>query len=514
MTDDLKILLLSDNANAKGVGQDLDILYPGRVEKLDFTKVTHGLNVLKKFSYVITVVNNGTNLTRLDYSAVREYARQGGHVISCLFEYGHYYQFHFSKTHIRGSVLPAMRIKTACDITRGYSPGDLVWWYGRETGCEEQMYDNDTVQRQLMGVKETKDLKVLATSSLNDGVVMLEERIGKGRILALDLLSLHRPFLNSKGSTNKWLFAGNFINQSVHYGKHYPKKLSYDDFVKAMQELAGRYPQLCLKSEGSCSDGRQMWSFNIGNEKNPMMYFGAAIHGWEWEAAFGLLHLAELLCENPHIEGLETGKLHFKIMPVQNPYGYDHFLRQNARGVNLNRNFDLQEKKHVSQAWDPGQDVAMPWDFDYKGESPASEPETRILQGIIERYKPICVIDFHTAEYEMFLPHKKNENKPLREAIHKEIKMRLKNRYICQQQPDEGAQYQQVNMDRVATSLTVSPTFVSYASGKGVPVSFMIELSANRSDVHALVMNTDTVAEICLAAITQCLPKNKKTSVK
>jgi hypothetical protein len=30
-------------------------------------------------------------------------------------------------------------------------------------------------------------------------------------------------------------------------------------------------------------------------------------------------------------------------------------------------------------------------------------------------------------------------------------------------------------------------------------------MSGNRDDVHALVMNTDTVVEVCLAAVKQCL---------
>jgi hypothetical protein len=30
-------------------------------------------------------------------------------------------------------------------------------------------------------------------------------------------------------------------------------------------------------------------------------------------------------------------------------------------------------------------------------------------------------------------------------------------------------------------------------------------MSGNRDDVHALVMNTDTVVEMCLAAVKECL---------
>ena len=53
---------------------------------------------------------------------------------------------------------------------------------------------------------------------------------------------------------------------------------------------------------------------------------------------------------------------------------------------------------------------------------------------------------------------------------------------------------------------------ICYAAQQGVPASFVIEMSGNRDDVHALVMNTDTVVEISLAAVKQCLEVTKSGS--
>ena len=75
-------------------------------------------------------------------------------------------------------------------------------------------------------MRERKDLRVIATSTVNGGAVIIEERVGRGRIIAIDLLSLPEPFFDSIGSTNKYLFVGNIIGGSVQYGKHFPKKLS------------------------------------------------------------------------------------------------------------------------------------------------------------------------------------------------------------------------------------------------------------------------------------------------
>lgn len=489
------ILLLTDGLGGT-MGADLDILYPGRVKRLDFTKEKHGAQVLKPYNHVITAVNNGHNLRKLRYDSVTAYARGGGQVISCLFEYARNRGLHFSKTHVMDRVCPEMRIEVENDVTRGYAVGDTLWWYGTVTSAPDPLYNNQMFQRQIMGVQTSAEVSVLATSSLNSGAVMVEERVGKGRIVAMDLMSPVRPWYNSRGSTSKYLFLGNIVNNAVRYGRHYPVRLAYDDFADLLFDTAELHADLAVQDEGRCSDGRPIYSLNIGDESSPTMFFGAAIHGWEWENAYGLLRLAEVLCENPKVEGLDTRRLHFKILPVQNPGGFDRFTRQNARGVDLNRNFDCNWK-----AFRYAQDVQTPWDYNYKGTEPASERETQVVQSIIDRYIPLCVIDFHTADYIMMLPHK--GDRALLEAIHRDIRRRLKDRYLVQK-PYGGA-YQQVNMDRITDFRPPEPYCISYAAERGVPAAFLIEMSGNRDDVHALVMNTDTVVEICLAAVKQCL---------
>jgi hypothetical protein len=163
--------------------------------------------------------------------------------------------------------------------------------------------------------------------------------------------------------------------------------------------------------------------------------------------------------------------------------------------VDLNRNFDV--------GWEDlpvPQDLVVPWDYNYKGARPASEPETQVIQQLINRYRPVCVIDFHTADYIMLLPHKGDD--ALVASIRTNIQTRLKDRFFCQK-PYNGA-YQQVNMERVSER-TRSPYLICYAAEAGTPAAFLIEMSGNRDDVHALVMNTDTVVEICLASMQECL---------
>jgi len=493
------ILLLADSPAGRetGLAADLDVLYPDRVARLDFTTTRISAASLAPYACVITQVANRPNLPKLNYRSVTEYARRGGQVMSCLFEYAENRGLRLNKAHVFERPRPAMHIGVECDVTRGFAVGDQVGWFGTvERNTADTRYENQMYQRQILGVRESGGVRILGTSNLNQGVVMTEEKVGKGRIVALDLLSPSRPYFNSHGATSKYLFLANMLGRGVRYGKHYRKRLSYDEFVDAMADLARTHPGLGLQNEGPCSDGRDMWSFSLGDEANPTFYVGASIHGWEWENSYGVLRLAEVLAEDPNVEGMDTSRLHFRLVPIQNPWGHDHFTRQNARGVDLNRNFDCFWEDLADV-----QDVGMPWDYNYKGARPASEPETQIMQGILGRHRPLSMVDFHTADYGMMRPYQGDQG--FVDAIHANIRARLKDRFLCQR-PDFGP-FQQVNMEEIVGPGRPRANLYDYAAKLGVPAAFLIEMSGNRDDVHALVMNVDAVVEICLAATEECL---------
>ena len=105
----------------------------------------------------------------------------------------------------------------------------------------------------------------------------------------------------------------------------------------------------------------------------PRILVVGAIHGNE---TAGIAIVDALRRTHPHAD--------LWLIPSLNPDGVAAGTRQNAHGVDLNRNFPA--------AWQP---IGRRWSTFYSGPRPWSEPETRAARAVILRIRPRVTVWYH-----------------------------------------------------------------------------------------------------------------------
>jgi protein MpaA len=126
---------------------------------------------------------------------------------------------------------------------------------------------------------------------------------------------------------------------------------------------------------GRSVQGRALVAYRLGSTSAPRrVLIVGVVHGDE---AAGRVIADDLKTSRP-------ARTEIVIIPDLNPDGVARNTRQNARGVDLNRNFPW--------GWVPG---GRPGDQQYPGRSPLSEPESRAIAGLIRQLRPTVTIWFH-----------------------------------------------------------------------------------------------------------------------
>jgi murein peptide amidase A len=125
---------------------------------------------------------------------------------------------------------------------------------------------------------------------------------------------------------------------------------------------------------GTSVDGRPIvaWSFGSPHARRKVLVVGC-IHGNECAG----LAITSALRSTAVARGAELW-----VVPEMNPDGTAAGTRQNAHGVDLNRNFPYR--------WSYIQDPTF-----YSGPRPLSEPETRAAVRFVRRIKPAVTIWYH-----------------------------------------------------------------------------------------------------------------------
>ena len=126
---------------------------------------------------------------------------------------------------------------------------------------------------------------------------------------------------------------------------------------------------------GRSERGRPIRFLETGNPRATRLLVVGCIHGTECAGRA----VIRLLARMPAPLGADLW-----LVDNLNPDGFAAGTRQNARGVDLNRNFASQ--------WQPR---GRRWDPQYPGRHPLSERETRIARNLILRLRPQITIWFH-----------------------------------------------------------------------------------------------------------------------
>jgi hypothetical protein len=147
------------------------------------------------------------------------------------------------------------------------------------------------------------------------------------------------------------------------------------------------------------------------------LIIGAGLHGGETTGMLALYRfLYHVVNDWKKYSPLSyvRNKVKLTILPIQNPWGMSQLprVRQNANGVDLNRNFDSNGNWATYPLKNPG-------DHDYKGPSAFSEVETQYIKSVLDTTpNAIAYLDLHNlgtpdADFVVYVPKKAEVNREI-----------------------------------------------------------------------------------------------------
>jgi len=285
---------------------------------------------------------------------------------------------------------PAMRFVAARPWTQGFHVGDCVPWFGLidpaskySATSRERQYTEDpeyqkwrrlrldvSIENMLWKEWETRaerryyqlrlarlpsDFRgeVLGVSSEDACPVLVEEPLGQGRWIALDLLGPEEPMFHphfGEGSLNKYVLIGNLCGRTVEHGRFWTCWPTPGEVNQWMRTHAAKHPKWTLLREveydydpagveserqalglpaGLLKSHYENCSLNLGDRSRPLWLLVGATHGPESVGTLGLLSLVESITERlPHDEPLQRFLEHYclKVYPINNPLDYTSLI--------------------------------------------------------------------------------------------------------------------------------------------------------------------------------------------
>lgn len=220
--------------------------------------------------------------------------------------------------------------------------------------------------------------------------VAVEHTIGKGRLLAIDLLSPNGEPGYDAGSILHWLLPGNLLARSVRYSHALSTRQSHDEYMQRQEALAARLPDPWRREAvGTDSGGKTIWRFRHGPMDRPQFLYVGAIHAGEWLNPHLLLDFIEYLADPPTEDYRARWlKKHFTLVFI--PMLSNSMRQHSFNGCDLNRNFDFRWENYTKgYGWRA--DTAMK----LRGDAPFSEPEARVVRDHIWNHPVVGHVDMH-----------------------------------------------------------------------------------------------------------------------
>ncbi len=215
--------------------------------------------------------------------------------------------------------------------------------------------------------------------------------------------------------------------------------------ARCLERLQRNYPFIARETVGRSVLSRPIEALRIGGGREETL-FAAAFHANEWLTALVMLRFAERLCASLD-SGEKLGGMDCRrallgrgvtIVPCVNPdgvelslHGFDtagelaqevkriagehpkEYWSANARGVDLNRNYDAGW--HISRQLEMSQGINAPAPRRYGGERPASEPATAAMVRLCEKRRFASVYCFHSQGEEIYWKY--GEHTPKRSQL-------------------------------------------------------------------------------------------------
>lgn len=214
-----------------------------------------------------------------------------------------------------------------------------------------------------------------------------------------------------------------------------------EEIETILKDYNNRFPNLTqLKVVGTSLQGRSIWAIKISKNANvhiagkPSVLFNGMHHAREVMGPEVALDIIETLLTNYDKDNKIThwvDSTEIWVLPMFNVDGNnivwtnDNMWRKNARGnygVDINRNYPF--------AWgscngSSGAKFAQ----DYRGPSPASEPETQVMMNLVKEIRPVFDISYHSYSelviYPLGCKGEQTQNKDVVEKIGDEMGSKL-----------------------------------------------------------------------------------------